>query len=337
MGPVVAALENVYYEHIDTAEVGGEPTGSAIMEADDPAASAPPAVPSSAPTDPSAPSPEPTERAHLDPPADITPPVSDPKEGEGVWQPVGTRVDGIPTTYATRVRADSTYTQYFASLMWLDTSLLKAMYVPGYQEPAGGPNPFDGALPKRLWRDVVANFNGPFRLEDAGGGYMYDGKVIAPMVKGRATTVIYQDGSIAVGKWGRDVDMTPDVATARQNLDLIVDKGRSQVGNGTFWGFTTDGESRAWRSAIGQRADGSIVYAGSPYLSATALADVMVAAGVKRAMTLDMNDWWTAGFYFKHGADGTPQCRKLDPAIQENCDRFLQRYKRDSYQFLVRR
>jgi hypothetical protein len=53
-------------------------------------------------------------------------------------------------------------------------------------------------------------------------------------------------------------------------------------------------------------------------------------------MVLDMNDWWTAGFFFRHKKDGTPLCRKLDPAIQEGCDRFLKPYKRDSFHFVAR-
>jgi hypothetical protein len=159
------------------------------------------------------------------------------------------------------------------------------------------------------------------------------------LVAGKASTVIYKDGSVKVGKWGRDVKMTADVDVVRQNLNLIVDGGKSKVSNGAdnvVWGATTDKESLAWRAAIGQRADGSIIYVGSPYLSADGLANTLVAAGVERAMVLDMNNWWTAGFYFRHAKDGTPLCRKLDPAIQENCDRFLKTYKRDSFQFLTR-
>jgi hypothetical protein len=148
----------------------------------------------------------------------------------------------------------------------------------------------------------------------------------------------YSDGSMRIGKWGRDVTMTDDVVVARQNLNLIVDRGESQVTNDAdhvIWGPTTDKESLAWRSALGQRADGSLVYVGSPYLSAATLANALVSAGVQRAIVLDMNDWWVAGFYFRHQKDGTPLCRRLDPAIQEGCDRFLHPYKRDSIQFLA--
>jgi hypothetical protein len=211
------------------------------------------------------------------------------------------------------------------------------MFVPGYQEP-GGPNPDNGALPQKYWPDVLANINGAFRLDDSRGGYYYEGTTVRPLVAGRASAVITKDGTLHIGKWGRDLKMTPDVAVVRQNLDLIVDHGTSQVSNGNDnvqWGATTDKESLAWRSALGVRKDGSLVYVGSPYLSAAALADVMVRAGVQRAMVLDMNNWWTAGFYFRHDKSGKPLCRKLDPAIQEGCDRFLQPYKRDSFQFLA--
>jgi len=224
-------------------------------------------------------------------------------------------------------------------VMWIDTSLTKAIFIPGFEEPAGGPNPFNGALPKEYWPFILANFNGAFRLEDSLGGYAYGGDVVKQLVKGHATTVVYRDGSIKVGKWGRDFpSLTPEMMAVRQNLNLIVDKGKSKVSGTTdnvVWGATTDKDSLAWRAAIGQRADGSIVYVGSPYLSAQALADTLVSAGVQEAMVLDMNNYWTAGFYFRHKKDGTPLCRKLDPAIPEGCDRFLKPYKRDSFQFVA--
>ena len=393
LGPVVAQLEDLYYSYVDTPDVGGSPTLSADITAEDtagltdavqdtvtvPATPAPPQVAQDAGASESRPLPlapvtrdartdqaptitpspepqdagpsadpsssagpgtiEPVERPHLTPPPPITSPVETPEPKEGQWQPVASRVDGIPAIYVTRVRADDVHTSYYASVMWIDTLLTRAMLIPGYEEP-GGPNPYDGALPEDLWPDVLANINGAFRLDDSRGGYYYEGTMVRPLVKGRASAVIYQDGTVAIGEWGRDLRMTPEVSVVRQNLDLIVDGGISQVSNGAdnvVWGATTDKESLAWRAALGERADGSLVYVGSPYLSAESLANVLVGAGVERAMVLDMNSWWTAGFYFRHDRNGTPLCRKLDPAIQENCDRFLRPYKRDSFQFLARR
>lgn len=346
MGPAVAQLENLYYRYVDKPKIGGDPTISADVSKDDPTgaeagnvgAQAPASGAASASELPSAPPNPQTERPHLQPPPPLISPVTNPEPLEGQWQPVASKVDGIPAVYVTRVRADAEHSSYYASVMWIDTTLTKAMFIPGYEEPAGGPNPYNGALPQSLWPFVLANFNGAFRLEDTMGGYAFDSDIVAPLVKGKGTTVFYRDGSIKVGKWGRDfTELTPDMLAVRQNLNLIVDQGESKVSSSSdnvVWGATTDKESLAWRAAIGQRDDGSIIYIGSPYLSAKGLADTLVSAGVREAMVLDMNNWWTAGFYFTHTADGTPKCHKLDPTISEGCDRFLKPYKRDSFQFL---
>jgi hypothetical protein len=325
LGGIIAAAENVYYAHFDTTPVGGKPSES-VRFGSAPGRTGGIGTPTPGPKAP--------VRRHLHPPATIVSPVSDPLPGEGVWQPVGSTVDGVPAVYATRVRPDAVHTSVLASLMWIDTSLTRAMFIPGYIEP-GGPSPSAGALPQQYWPDVLANFNGAFRLQDSQGGYYYQGTTVAPLVDGAASAVVYKDGTIKIGQWGRDVSMSPSVAVVRQNLSLIVDDGRSQVSSRYEWGATTHGESLAWRSAIGQRADGSIVYIGSPGLSAETLADTLVRAHVQRAMVLDMNNWWVAGFYFSHKSDGTPVCAKLDPNIQESCNRFLNRYKRDSFQFLA--
>ena len=353
MGPLVAKLEDLYYTYVSKPEVGGTPTLSADVTAEDaagldPADLEPPSLPSAAASAAAgaaasaaasaAPSPSATLVVeHLNPPPPLTSPVPNPEPDEGIWQPVGSRVAGVPAMYVARVRADNVHTSYYASVLWIDTLLADAMFIPGYEEP-GGPNPFNGALPKELWPIVLANFNGAFRLEDSMGGYYYGGEIVKPLVDGKASTVFYQDGSIKVGKWGRDFKITDDIQAVRQNLNLIVDKGRSKVSSPTdnvVWGATTDKENLAWRAAIGQLADGSIIYVGSPFLSADGLADTLVGAGAQEAMVLDMNNWWTAGFYFRHKINGTPLCRKLDPSIAEGCDRFLYPYKRDSFQFLA--
>lgn len=329
LGGVVAVAEDFYYSNIDTVEAGGKPAISAEL-----GGGGAPAVAQDQgeQQDQNAPATPP----HSTPPANITSPASDPVPGEGVWQPVGSTVGGVPAVYATRVRPDNVYTSQFASMMWFDPKLTTTELIPGYQEP-GGESPSQGALPKSEWSRVLANFNGAFRLQDSRGGYYYNGTTVAPLQDGIATTVIYKDGSVKVGEWGRDLNMTPDVATVRQNLNLIVDGGKSMASDNSFsWGATTHGENLAWRSAIGQREDGSIVYIGSPGLSATSMADTLVRAGVQRAMVLDMNDWWVAGFYFTHAADGSPVCNKLDPDIQEGCDRFLKEYKRDNFQVLAK-
>ena len=317
MGGLVARLEDFYYAHIDTPAVGGKPTVSASFGADSggqltttapsveatpsPAISATPTPSSSAsssqsPTTPPdfsfipqpTSTPSPGEVSHLQPPADLISPAAVPEPLEGVWQPVGNRVAGQHAVYVTRVRTDDVHTSYYATAMWLDTSLLTSMFVPGYEEPKGGPNPFNGALPENLWPELMANTNGAFRLDDTRGGYWYDGQMVQPLVKGRATIAFYRDGGVRIGRWGRDLSLTPDMLAVRQNLDLIVDHGQSQVDGTQYsvtWGATTDKTSLAWRAGIGQRADGSLVYVLGQALTAQTLADTLVASGVQWCWT----------------------------------------------------
>jgi len=367
LGPVVARLEDFYYAHINTAEVGGRPTVSAQIDnggsnvisgvAPQPTQSSAPqptpaqsasttAQPEPTPDFSFAPLPKPTTQAipldgvvaHLEPPTALISPASTPEPMEGTWQPVGNTVAGSPAVYVTRVRTDNLHTSYYATAMWIDTKLTTTMFIPGYEEPKGGPNPFGGSLPAEFLPLLLANTNGAFRLEDARGGYFYDGVSVKPLESHRASVVFYRDGHLAIGRWGRDFQLTPDVFVVRQNLDLIVDHGQSQVNNPAYsasWGATTDKENLAWRAGMGQRADGSIVYVIGQALSAQSLADTLVAAGAKRAMVLDMNQYWSAGFYFSHTRAGNVVCHRLDPDIGGPCDRFLSSYKRDSFQFLA--
>jgi len=264
-------------------------------------------------------------------------PATDAQPKEGVWQRVGKK--GDRSVYVTRVRADDIHTSVYASLMWIDTSKTKAMFIPGFEEPAGGPSPTGGQLPKKLHKDVRASTNGGFRLADSLGGYYFEGQTVKPLVNGKASAVFYRDGSLRIGKWGRDFTMSDDIVAVRQNLDLIVDKGDSKVSSASdniIWGATTDKESMTWRAAIGERPDGSLVYVVGPYMSAKGLGDTLVRAGVERAMVVDMNKYWAAGFFYQHDSQGRPQCTKLHPEIPDTCDRFLKPFKRDTFHFLAK-
>lgn len=353
---LVAQMENVYFQTVGAPQVGGTPTVAATFSDDEADNGATPVAPAQAPTPaasssatPSAtaaaaPSATPTPLAspvgvtRLTPPADLISPVETPEPGEGQWQGVGTRVEGLPAIYVTRVRGDDIHTAYYATAMWVDTSVATTMFIPGYEEPDGGPNPFNGALPEELHSDLLANINGGFRLRDTLGGYYYDGTMVKPLVDGKASAVVYRDGTMKVVKWGRDAELTDDVLVVRQNLDLIVDKGKSKVSNAEdniVWGATTDKGSVTWRAAVGERPDGSLVYVIGESLTAQGLADTLVSAGVERAMTLDMNQFWAAGFYFKEKKNGTLSCTPLVASISPPCDRFLRPFKRDSFHFLI--
>lgn len=359
LGWFVARTEEVYYATLHRAPEGGVPTLSADINADgdagaimEPQASESPETQPTQPdnsTQPSSqgtqtvvaptPSPEPSVRAHLDPPATMTSPAKQLLEKEGQWQPVGTKVDGIPAVYIARVRPDADHTSLLTSVMWIDTSLSSMFFVPGNVEP-GGPSPYGGGLPESEWPNVLANWNGGFRLKDTHGGYYFKGETVGELTDDVASAVIYKDGTMRIGLWGRDVKMTDQVLVVRQNRDLIVDGGKSQTSDDDiYWqwgGPAVSGATTTFRSGMGQRADGSLIYVAGPYLTAPALADLMVRAGVEYGMVLDMNDYWAAGYYFQHDADGNPICKKMDPSMPDPCERFLHGFERDSFNVIAK-
>lgn len=279
---IVVWAENLWYSH-HAPPVGGKPAASAIPKLLHP--KAPKTRPSGA-----------GAVAHLAPPVALKPFVTTPLQGEGVWQPVGRHVHGLPAVYETFMRPDAIHTSIVDGIAWMDTKLLRATLYSGSYIPGGGPYSHTAPITSSDANSLVAAFNAGFRMQDANGGYYTQGKVILPLRVGGASFVIYKNGSATVGQWGRDVSMTPAVASVRQNLALLVDHGAPVPGldaNDTSkWGFTLGNQVYVWRSGVGVTADGALVYVGGPALNITGLANLLVRAGAVRAMELDINTDW---------------------------------------------
>ena len=224
--------------------------------------------------------------------------------GEGAWSPVGRAVGGVPAVYETTLIPPGG-TQS-AGIAWMDTRLLVAQLYSGSQSPGGGPYLYTAPIEPAQAASVVAVFNGGFYMNAANGGYFTEGRMVDPLVIGAASIVIYSDGSINVGAWGSDVSMAPNVVGVRQNLVPLVAAGQptpqAESPNWQAWGSTCGATSCAhsvpgienqWRSGLGVTANGALVYAIGPGLDPLQLAQVLVGAGVVRAMQLDINPNWT--------------------------------------------
>src|SRR5260370_31492695 len=96
----------------------------------------------------------------------------------------------------------------------------------GTVSPGGGPYRSSAPIRPAQAATLVAAFNGGFKMNQARGGYYTEGRVIDPLRAGAASLVIYADGSVGIGAWGRDVTMTPQVVSVRQNLLPLVAGGR---------------------------------------------------------------------------------------------------------------
>jgi len=231
------------------------------------------------------------------PPPDVLQPLLSPASpGEGEWQPAGRWVNGYPAVYVTTLRADGGPPNPAAGLAWIDTRLVRATLYSGSGSPGGGPWRYSAPISAAEAQMLVCAFNGGFKMGDARGGYYAEDRTVVPLVKGSASFVIYRDGSFALGAWGRDVTMTADVVAVRQNLTLLVDGGQPVAGlypgDAAVWGSTLGHVPHVFRSGLGMRGDGSLVYVAAPSLDVVQLAHLLARAGSVRAMELDINPMW---------------------------------------------
>src|SRR5665213_91161 len=243
----------------------------------------------------------------LAPPVNIVAPAKNPLPGEGVWHAAGrTTANGIATMYEAFVRPDAVHTSYVAGVVWMDTNLLTARLYSGSQIPGGGPFRHHVPISANRSKTLVVAFNSGFLMQNANGGYFTDDKTYKKLRKGAASVVIFKNGRITVAKWGRDVVMTNQIATVRQNLDLIVDNAKEVHGlrnpKSTQWGTVLNANYDVWRSGLGITKSGALVYVAGPAMSLSDLADVMLRAGVEEGMELDFGlDWVQLSTY-----TGTP-------------------------------
>jgi hypothetical protein len=229
--------------------------------------------------------------------AQVAPPSTSPKPGGSVaWAPAGRYVLGRPVVYRGNVGG--------VEVAWLDPSLLRPVFVPGTGD-GGGPWSWGGMVAPEAQGQLVAAFNGGFKLGDLPGGWYADGRVNKGLVPGQASLVIYADGHAVVGEWGRDVGLTPDVVSVRQNLGLLVDGARPvpAAASPGAWGGSVAGVATA-RSGVGVDANGALVVA-QARVSPQGLADALVAAGAQRGMQMDINPDWVSFALYDVNPDGS--------------------------------
>jgi hypothetical protein len=288
--------------------------------------------------------PEPSHRAGPSRPAPshlaraaTVPPQAQPSLPGGVWQPL-VSVHGKPAIQAEFLRPDAQHASYPVGVAWLDQKLVRLVLHPGYNVPGGSgwSQPSQVAASER--DSLLATFNSGFKMVDAHGGYWQDGRTAVPLSRGAASMVLYKDGHLDVVKWNAGTP-GPDVAAVRQNLGLLVDNGTitPEVDNSTTtWGNTVGNATYVWRSALGIRQDGSLVFVVGSSMSAHTLANVVRDAGAVRAMELDINQSWTNFITYTHPSQGVAVPHMLTSDEHPNPYRYLQPSARDFVAILAR-
>ena len=255
--------------------------------------------------------------------------------GEGDLKTVVSN-NGVPVIQIGFLRPDSTHTSYLTGVAIMNSSQLKFVTHPGFSEP-GHVSEFgvNDQLKGADLNGLVATFNSAFKVKDSLGGYYQNGITVRPLVDGKATLVTYNDGHLDIGNWGSEVTMTSDVASVRQNLNLLIDNGvvtpdldKSVLAK---WGWTVKNAYYVWRSGIGVDAQGNVIYVAGNSMSVQSLADVLHAAGAVRAMELDINAEWISYMWYENSKTDTTLIPHKLVAFDRPATRYFSPSSRDFY------
>jgi hypothetical protein len=180
---------------------------------------------------------------------------------------------------------------------------------------------------------VVAAFNGGFKLTYSDVGFMSGGHVAVALKPRLASIVIYTDGTSNIGAWQNGVPSpAKTVFSVLQNQQLLVDRGVAAptVTNCVIpcWGGTIQDLTVVARSGLGITANGQLVWAAGEQLSPAELADALIGAGAVRAIELDINPDWVAGYLYVHHPSG-PTATPVVPGQLGIAGQLLAPYSRD--------
>jgi hypothetical protein len=269
------------------------------------------------------------------PPA-IQPVIQPALPGEGVWRPAMANAGPRPPVLVTTYRGEADYPRLVTGVAWIDQGATSFSYFPGALEPPVPINRGPEEIPPSLRRNLVATFNGGFKLHDAGEGYAYQGHTWAPMLKDIGTLVKYRDGRVDVISWQGGPTAGPDILLARQNLPLIVNHGRlnPNLSDGLEWGATVANAIRVWRSGLGIDRRGDLIYVAANNQTVRTLAQSMLRAGAVRALELDINEFWTS--FITYGRHYAKSPSNLLPNMVRPATRYLTPDDRDFFAIFAR-
>jgi hypothetical protein len=256
--------------------------------------------------------------------------------GEGMWRSARPTTEADPPLLLTTLRNQPEYPRALAGLAWIDPTRTTIALTPGRLEPdvTLPRGPMEVPMPAR--GKLLATFNSAFKLSDSHGGFVLNGHTYAPMRNGQATLVGYRNGKMDVIAWPYGPTAPSGVSFARQNLPLIVDRGRPSpnLNDSSEWGATLGSAILVWRSAIGVDRRGDLLYLAGNDQTVGSLANTLVRAGAVRAMELDINSYWVS--FIAYGAPGARQPANLLPDMNRSATRYLTPDDRDFFAVYAR-
>jgi len=264
------------------------------------------------------------------------PPLVPGRPADGRWYRTDSWVRGaapiLLTTFAfDRAPGDVAY------VAWLRAARTQLALYPGYKGPGPttlprGPEQVPPAARGRL----LATFNSGFYESDSPGGFSVGGLLYFPMLRDRATVLAHADGRVDIVRWTAGSRPGPGIVMARQNLALMVDRGRPAPGLDVAgaWGSTLGGAPAVWRTGLGVDRNGNLLYLAAPNQTAPTLARLLAHVGAVRAMELDINPEWP--ILVTYGGRGAAAPRLFVPNPNQIPTRFLYPSTKDFFAVYLR-
>jgi hypothetical protein len=225
------------------------------------------------------------------------------------------------------------------TLLRFDQRLVHLALHAGSSEPEGQGWAYGDRIGASEIHLVVAAFNGGFKLSYGSVGFVSGGRVAVPLTAGLASIVTYSNGTTQIGSWRQGVPTRGlKIASVLQNLHLLVDHGvvasnASSCVN-ACWGNTLGGGADVARSALGISREGQLVWAAGTSLSPAMIGQALANAGVVRAVELDINPEWVAGYLYLHHSGG-PTPVPVVPGQLGIPGRLVASYSRDFFTILA--
>ena len=185
---------------------------------------------------------------------------------------------------------------------------------------------------------LLAAVNGGFKLTYRDVGFISGGHVAVALKAGLASIVTYTDGTTDIGAWRAGVPSAGKaVFSVLQNQRLLVDRGVAPASVSdcilTCWGETIGSRTAVARSGLGITASGRLVWAAGEQLLPAGLASALISAGAVRAIELDINPDWVAGYLYIHHPGG-PSAVPVVPGQLGIAGKLLEPYSRDFLAFV---
>jgi hypothetical protein len=219
------------------------------------------------------------------------------------------------------------------TLLRFDQSLLHLTLHAGSSDGGTAGWTYGDEITRAEIHHLVAAFNGGFKLTYGEVGFMSGGHVAAALKPGLASIVTYTDGTTDIGAWRAGVpNAAKRVFSVLQNQRLLVDRGAAAPTVSTCiltcWGATIGSQTVVARSGLGITADGRLLWAAGEQLTPAGLAAALISAGAVRAVELDINPDWVAGYLYVHHPGG-PTPVPVVPGQLGIAGKLLTPYSRD--------